>query len=202
MINAMVAAAMLVAQAAPAPPVCLTREEVGDMAITLAPRLFGAVADRCRAHVGPGAFLNSGWEAYRMRLEAEAGPRRDSAMRAFDKMSAGGPPLDGAQQGAAMEMMSAMLTVGIGAGLPTETCGDVDRMLGALAPLPVANLGVLISSSFALARVGQNRPPAQAPGAPDRQAGPAGAGDDDHDHDAEGSPAGARPGGPPTICPA
>lgn len=198
MIHATIAAALLVAQAAPAPAPCLTREEVGDMAITLAPRLFGAVADRCRAHVGPGAFFNSGWEAYRLRLEAEAGPRRASAMQAFEKMSAAGAPLDSAQQGAAMEMMGAMLTVAVASGLPTETCADADRMMGALAPLPVANLGVLISSTFALASVSENQRPERAAAPEEGQDRDAA----DDDPDSDDGEAASRPGGPPTICPA
>jgi hypothetical protein len=195
MINPVIAAALLIVQTAPAPPPCLTREEVGDMAIMLAPRLFGAVADRCRAQVGPGAFLNTGWAAYRLRLETEAGPRRESAMRAFDKMS-GGEALPAEQRGTAMELMSAMMTAAVGAALPLDTCADVDRMLGALAPLPVANLGVLIGSGFALARVGQAQPPSDAVPAEDGSGDHPAPGQDDDGEEA------AAPPPTPTICPA
>jgi hypothetical protein len=157
MISHIIAAALLVAQAAPNPsaaPPCLSREEVGDLVITLAPAMLGAVAERCHSHVGPAAFLNTGWEPFRLRLESEATRHRAAALHAFVKM-AGGEALSPDQEGAAMTMMTASLTAGVGTGLPLEACSDADRIIGALAPLPPENLGVLAGAIMALVSTNQ-----------------------------------------------
>lgn len=159
MISHIIAAAMLVSQAVPGAggqPPCLSREEVGDLVIALAPATLGAVAARCRSHLGAGAFLNSGWETFRVRLEAEASEHRTAALRAFSKM-AGGEELSPDQQDAAMSLMTAGLTAGVGAGLPLDACLDADRIIGALAPLPPRNIGVLAGSIMALVSANQPR---------------------------------------------
>ena len=91
MINPIVIAALVASQAAAAPERCLTRQEAGDIALTAASVGLGALAERCRPHVGASAFLNGGAEAMLTRLRAAAEPRRNSAFAAFARMSRPGP---------------------------------------------------------------------------------------------------------------
>jgi hypothetical protein len=149
MIAKMIAAALLMAQAVPDETPCLTRAEVSDFALNLAPVLVRAVAQRCRSHLPADAFLNSGWGAYEARLEAEAPAHRAAALRVFARL-AGGEPVAPEQQSAAMQLMTSSLVAGVDGVIPLESCPDVDRILGALAPLPPENLGALIGSLFAL----------------------------------------------------
>ena len=91
MINPIVIAALVASQAAAAPERCLTRQEAVDIALTAASVGLGALAERCRPHVGASAFLNGGAEAMLTRLRAAAEPRRNSAFAAFARMSRPGP---------------------------------------------------------------------------------------------------------------
>ncbi|HET9429357.1 MAG TPA: hypothetical protein VFO69_13455 [Allosphingosinicella sp.] len=87
MINPILVAALVASQAAVPSERCLTRQEAGDIALTAASVGLGALAERCRPHVGPTAFLNTGAEAMLGRLRAAAEPRRTSAFTAFARMS-------------------------------------------------------------------------------------------------------------------
>jgi hypothetical protein len=158
MIAHMAAAALLVMQTTAEETPCLTRAEVSDLAMTLAPTLVHAVGERCRGHVAGTAFLNAGLDAYRSRLEPAASAHRPAGLRAFAKL-AGGEQLVPEQQAAALSLMTASLEAGINGSLPIEACGDVDHILEALAPLPPENLGILASSIFALALRNSARSP-------------------------------------------
>lgn len=95
MIHQILIAALVASQAAAAPERCLTRQEAGDIALTTASVGLGALAERCRAHVGPNAFLNTGAGAMLERLRAAAEPRRTSAFIAFARMSRPKTPAEG-----------------------------------------------------------------------------------------------------------
>ncbi len=94
MIHSILIAALLAGQAATAPPRCLTRQEAGDIALNAAAIGLGVLAERCRPHVGPTAFLNSGAQAMLTRLREAAEPRRNSAFAAFARMSQPAPNAD------------------------------------------------------------------------------------------------------------
>ena len=91
MINAIVIAALMASPVAAAPERCLTRQEAGDIALTAASIGLGALAERCRPHVGKSAFLNGGAGAMLTRMRAAAEPRRNSAFAAFARMSRPSP---------------------------------------------------------------------------------------------------------------
>lgn len=92
MIHSLAAAAILLAQAAPASERCLTREEAGDIALTATSIAMNALAEHCRPHVPADAFLNRGGNRMLARLAAAAEPRRHSAFAAFVRVSPPPPP--------------------------------------------------------------------------------------------------------------
>lgn len=149
MIHALTAAALLLGQAAAAEGSCVTREQVGDIAIVLVPELVGAVAEKCRPHVAETAFLATGADDYLARLQAAADSRRQSAIRTFGRAS-GVAEAEKEAGEMGLGMFMGMLRGGVAAGVKPEACADLDRMLAALAPLPPENLGILAGSAFAL----------------------------------------------------
>ena len=91
MIHSILIAALLASQTAAGQPRCITRQEAGDIALNAAAIGLGALAERCRPHVGASAFLNIGGEAMLSRLRAAAQPRSASAFAAFARMSRPAP---------------------------------------------------------------------------------------------------------------
>ena len=91
MIHSILIAALVATQAAAAPPRCLTREEAGDIALNATAIGLGALAERCRPHLGATAFINTGGQAMLARLRAAAAPRSASAFAAFARMSQPAP---------------------------------------------------------------------------------------------------------------
>ena len=153
MIHPVLAAALLLAQAAPAmpaAPACITHEEAGDMAVSLLPFLVEAAAQRCRPHLASGAFLLTGAADWSARLRREAAPRRASALRGMSKFGGVAAP-GGAGGEAAFDFLAAMVTAGLTSNLRPENCGQLAAIAQSLQPLPTDNIARLVGASLALA---------------------------------------------------
>src|SRR5687768_7133377 len=195
MIHPVLAAALLLAQAAPAAPAapaCITHEEAGDMAVSLLPFLIDAAALRCRPHLASGAFLLTGAGDWSARLRREAAPRRASALRGISKFGGVVAPA-GAEGEAAFNFVAQLLTAGLTTNIRPENCGQLDTIAQSLQPLPTDNIARLVGATLAIAMTA-NR------GGDDDNDNDA---DDDHDADdgEDGGDAGSASGaGEPPIC--
>ena len=148
-------AALLLAQVQPAPGTCVTREEAGDLAVAVIPHIVGGISERCRPHLQPGAFLVTRGPALRERLERDAVPRREAALRTVGKISGGAIP-PGVRPETAFEMIAQVAAAGLLENLDEGQCGDIDNLIAALEPLPTANLAQLTGAVLSLARVGED----------------------------------------------
>ena len=182
MIQHLVAAAMLLAQAAPAERPCITHEEAADMAVSLLPFLIDAAAERCRPHLGAGAFLLTGAADWSARLRRDSVPRRASALRGIGKLGGAAPP-GGASGDAAFDFVAQLVTGGLTQNIQPENCPQIDTIAQSLSPLPTDNIARLVGAGVALAMTA-NRNQAETEAEASRE-GP--------DPDQEGDP------GPP-IC--
>lgn len=187
MLQPLVAAALLFAQATPAPPNCITRQEAADMTIAFLPHLVDALSRRCRPHLQPNAFLASRAGAWVEQLRREAAPRRESALRAFAKFGGGDMPAppEGAGADATFEFMAGFATSAIMQAIQPESCPDIDILTESLRPLPPENVGRSVAAILSLAKVGQ---------------------DDEDEDEQDGGESQPDEGGAgrsdPTICPA
>jgi hypothetical protein len=150
MIHPFAAAALLLAQAAPAEPPCITHEEAGDMAVSLLPFLIDAAATRCRPHLAAGAFLLTGAGEWSARLRRDSVPRRASAVRGISKMGGATPPA-GAGGEAAFDFVAQLATGSLTSGLRPELCGQIDTIAASLSPLPTENIARLVGAGLAIA---------------------------------------------------
>ena len=197
MIHPVLAAALLLAQAAPAvpaAPTCITHEEAGDMAVSLLPFLIDAATQRCRPHLASGAFLLTGAGDWSARLRREAAPRRASALRGISKFGGVVAPA-GAEGEAAFNFVAQLLTAGLTTNIRSENCGQLDTIAQSLQPLPTDNIARLVGATLALAMTANRGGDDDHDDDQDQDQDPD-ADDDEEDGDA-GSASGA---GEPPIC--
>ena len=149
MIQHLAVVALLAAQAAPVERACITHQEAADMAVTLLPFLLDSAAQRCRPHLAPTSFLNSGASTWSARLREESAPRRESALRGIAKL--GGTPAPSGEGGeAAFLFVVRMMTAGMTGGIRPEDCPRIDVMAESLQPLPTDNIARLIVAGLGL----------------------------------------------------
>ena len=153
--------ALLLAQAAPAEPPCITNEEAGDMAVALLPFLLDAATAKCRPHLAAGAFLLTGAADWGARLRREGAPRRASALRGIGKMGAVAPP-PGAASDATFEFVAQLTSAGLTNGIRPENCPQLDTLARSLSPLPTANIASIVGAGVALAMTANQEEPGAA----------------------------------------
>jgi hypothetical protein len=145
MINALVIAAMLAVPATQTAPRCVTKTQMSDAAIVFAPYMVEALAETCRAHLPPEAFLVKNSGTLLARLKAESVGHEASAATAFiATMGADAPPMK--EPEAFIKVMGSMTSGMMAQSIAPESCGEISGMVEALAPLPAANIGMFAAS--------------------------------------------------------
>ena len=145
MIHSILIAALVAGQAAAAPPRCLTRQEAGDIALNAAAIGLSVLAERCRPHVGPTAFLNTGAQAMLTRLREAAEPRRNSAFVAFARMS---QPAPGADDDATAEAGEGDSAARNGADAPDVETGEMPQFDPAANPELMSGLVMVMAATM------------------------------------------------------
>ena len=151
MIKDLIAAALLTAPqiaVAQEPVPCLTSSEATDLVIFVAPTLIDGVARKCTASLPEAAFLRTGAGTMTARLRGEGD--RWSAVRGSLEKIAGEKMPKGLTEETTRRVFEEALTAAMLEDIDTEDCLSIDRMLGALAPLPAANLGTLFATILEL----------------------------------------------------
>lgn len=152
------AAALVSAQAQPAPPACITKDQAADLILVQLPDAVGVVAQSCSAQLPADAFLRTGVTAWTERLRAEGTNRRASALAAFSQLTAGRLPQGVTPELAMSGMSSVMLTQALSGRMNAAVCAETSRFLGAFSALPPADFATMISSGMGIAMA--MRPPA------------------------------------------
>jgi hypothetical protein len=134
---------------------CLTRDEAKGLGLFILPDVIVALRDKCRAALPANAYLNGAESSERFRSESMR--RWPQARNAFEKMGGGGTPmLDILGDDAVRKLLSGTITAGIAKDVKPKSCAGADKMLSALAPLPVSNFDMLIDSFFLLGLGGKD----------------------------------------------
>ena len=166
------AAAILSAQAQPAAPACVTREQAADLVLVQLPDAVTTVSQQCTASLPADAFLRSGVTGWVERLRAEGGARRASALAGFTALTAGRLP-QGITPDLAMSGMSSMfLGQALSGRMNPAACAEASRLLEAFSALPPANVATMVSAGLGLA-MAMRGAPAPAPAAGGAPAAPA-----------------------------
>jgi hypothetical protein len=156
--NILVAGALLLAQAAPAEPPCITPEEAGAMAVTLLPEMVDSVARRCQPQLGAGAFLGQqGAAEWSARLRRDAGPMRPLALQGVAKFGGSDSLPAGMNPEVTFTFISQMVANLLANDLPAESCADLDAIARSLSPLPASNLAMLVGASARLIAANEAR---------------------------------------------
>jgi DNA-binding transcriptional regulator YdaS (Cro superfamily) len=142
-----------VAQAAEPP--CLSPAEFTSLAEYALPSVISGTTQRCSPSLAPGAYLRRS-SAQLVQRYAERKPTAwPGAKAAFLKLSsttnADANRLIGTMPDATLQQMLDSLMEGlISQQIPVERCSTIDRVIGLLAPLPVANTAELIALAVGL----------------------------------------------------
>lgn len=135
---------------------CLTPAEASSLAAYALPAAISGTTKRCAPALSAKAFLPKGGAQLAARYSARKAQNWPGAKAAFFKI--GG---DGKDEGAKMlaglpdptlqQMLDAIIEGMVAQEIPTAKCGEIDRIVGLLAPLPAQNTAELIAMVMGLA---------------------------------------------------
>ena len=128
---------MLGGQAAnPPTPSCLTRQQIGDVALVASSLMLDAFRDGCRPHLAANAFLlrPAGTE-YLARLRAEADRRFDSTNRLMASFFGGAPRPAEEIRGHIQALFAAGPAVGGIGTLDAPLCREIDEIIETMSPM-------------------------------------------------------------------
>lgn len=134
--------------AVPADPPCLTESEGQTLVLVVLPDVLDAVGKACATALPPQATLRAGLPALvaRYRIDGDAAWR--AAKPVITKL--GGGQLEGIDPDMIRPMLSTIMGPLIVKDLKPGDCPKVDKIVGLLAPLPVANTAALTVQLFQL----------------------------------------------------
>jgi hypothetical protein len=155
----LLAAAFILAHAAAAHgrTGCLSERQAADIVVGIAPEMIGMLRTQCAAYAGSTPFLSS--DAGRdvlQRGRAAAAGREAELMSAIETLTGQRLPL-GVTWAQARLVLIPVLRQRMPA-MDERRCGEADRLVAAIAPLPPENLGRAAAAILALSeRNGRSR---------------------------------------------
>ena len=150
---ALIAAAPGVAQAQQQ---CLTPREASSLAAYALPAAISGTSKRCAPALGAGAFLPRGGAELASRYAARKAQNWPGAKTAFFKIGGGAKDqsselLKSLPDPSLQQMLDAIIEGMVAQQIPVAKCGEIDRVVGLLAPLPAQNTAELIAVVLGLA---------------------------------------------------
>ncbi|MET1754540.1 hypothetical protein ABVV53_03575 [Novosphingobium sp. RD2P27] len=140
---------------------CLTPAEASSLTAFALPSAITGTTKRCAPTLGNGSFLRSGGSELAGRYSARRSQNWPAAKAAFLKMGKGNESsamLANLPDPSLQQMLDALIEGMVAQQIPLEHCGEIDRVVGLLAPLPPQSTAELISIVFGLAgKTGQGR---------------------------------------------
>lgn len=124
---------------------CLTRPEMRGLIAYFLPTVLQSAIATCRPRLDPDSYLLSGTPRLLDALEAgrsNAWPMaKQAVLKIGDERSDGaGRMLAKLPEEAIGPMVGALITEELSSEIKAENCGDIDRVMAPLDPLPTANL--------------------------------------------------------------
>lgn len=138
---------------------CLTPKEAQGLVSFALPDIITSVSNKCAPSIGPDGYLTRSGKDLADRYRVAAAPSWPAAKTALRKFV--GPEvefLDNMPDEALKGFFGAGVSTAIVKDIKPEQCGDIDRVLKLLAPLPAENMSQLVGI---LLEIG-SRPKAQA----------------------------------------
>ncbi|MBB4856786.1 hypothetical protein HNO88_000083 [Novosphingobium chloroacetimidivorans] len=135
---------------------CLTPAEASSLAAYALPAAITGTTKRCTPTLAPGAFLRKGGAELAGRYAARKAQNWPLAKAAFFKIGGGSKDqssdlLKQLPDPSLQQMLDAIIEGMVAQEIPTEKCGEIDRIVGLLAPLPAQNTADLIAVVVGLA---------------------------------------------------
>ena len=142
---ALVAPGVAAAQKPPSP--CMSRDEVAAVAGVFVPTVIEGAATRCGPALPAAAFLRSGSQAFAERLRRESDwPLARTALARV----AGGKLPQGVSDKTLRAFVDEFIAAKVVQDLALADCAVIDRLAGALSPLPAQNIGTIIAGLIKL----------------------------------------------------
>lgn len=138
---------------------CLTPKEAQGLVTFALPEVITAVANKCTPTLGPDGYLTKSAPDLSARYRAAAAPNWPVAKMALRKfIDTDADFMNNLPDEALKGFFGAGVSTAIVKDIKTEQCGDIDRVMKILAPLPPENMSQLVGI---LLEIGA-RPKAQA----------------------------------------
>jgi hypothetical protein len=144
------------AEAAAAAPECLTRGEIRGMVAYMMPTVLSAAAAKCAPGLPSTAFFATRAPQLITELEPGRAAAFPMAKQAFKKFGGKGDSsanaiFDALPEEAFGPIIEAVVSEKLTGEIKPESCGDIDRVMTAMAPLPGSNMIDLITEAVVLA---------------------------------------------------
>lgn len=135
---------------------CLTPAEASSLAAYALPAAISGTTKRCTPALPSGAFLPKGGRELAARYAARKAQNWPLAKAAFFKVGGAGKDqssdlLRQLPDPSLQQMLDAIIEGMVAQEIPTARCGEIDRVIGLLAPLPAQNTADLIAVVMGLA---------------------------------------------------
>lgn len=134
---------------------CLTPAEASSLAAYALPAAITGATKRCAPSLSAGAFLPQGGAQLAARYAARKTQNWPAAKAAFFKIGGdkdeGSAVLKTLPDPSLQQMLDAIIEGMVAQQIPTAKCGEIDRVIGLIAPLPAQNTADLIAVLLGLA---------------------------------------------------
>lgn len=135
---------------------CLTPAEASSLAAYALPAAITGTTKRCAPSLAPSAFLPRGGAELANRYAARKVQNWPAAKAAFFKIGGGAKDDSSAllktlPDPSLQQMLDAIIEGMVAQEIPLTKCGEIDRVVGLLAPLPAQNTADLIAVVLGLA---------------------------------------------------
>lgn len=125
---------------------CLSPAEAQSLITVALPDIIGSIVDKCRPALPAGSFVARSGADLLAKYKAGATTAWPSAKKALLKMvDVDAAMMNSLPDEALKGFFSAGVTQGVTRDVKAESCGDVDRVAAALAPLPPENTASLVT---------------------------------------------------------
>ncbi len=131
---------------------CITQDEARDLVLFAMPEALSGLIDHCKPHVAKGGFFETGGSTMVEKYRATSGPAWPNARNAFFKLGNNDGKLDALKK-MPEEGQKGMINLGLQMAvgeMKTDGCARIERVVGALSPLPPENTAYLVGELIAI----------------------------------------------------
>ncbi len=135
---------------------CMTRPELRGMVAYFLPTVLSSTIEKCAQRLAPDSYMLARAPQLLNTLEASRSQSWPMAKAAFMKIGGDGNKgtadiFAALPEDAVRPLIEAVIDQKIGSTIKPENCGDIDRVMAPLEPLPAANLIDVLTEAMAIA---------------------------------------------------